>query len=168
MKTVTTQRMVDGRSSHRAATATSIHQVDLRPRQGQIVRALFVALLTIAVATKATAQDGSQLSRSANAASSTQGLTLITLPKPLNLSETSSRIRYPEQKAQAADRVQVDAELYVNREGTVERFVVDGPADAAYKEAVATQVLSLRFEPARAGDRPIAAYVTIPFVFVLR
>jgi TonB family protein len=168
MKTVTTQRMVDGRSSHRAATSNADMQLHSLNRTGYVIGALLVAAMLLAIFSKAYAQDTTELKRAQLSSATVQLLSPIEHAKPLNLSEAISNIRYPRVGGMPAEQVNVVAELYVNKEGRVEHYRVDGTSNARFNKAVADQMLALRFEPARAGDRPIAAYVTIPFVFVLR
>lgn len=90
----------------------------------------------------------------------------VVIPaRPLNLDAVKRTIGYPSEAAAKALTGTVVAQMLVDEQGQVTRYVVTGKCDPILKEAVAAHLMDLKFEPGTRGTKPIDMWVVVKFNF---
>lgn len=85
-------------------------------------------------------------------------------PRPVNLDDIQSRIRYPSPRKEG----QVVVRISINEFGQYSQYEVLSETDSRFTEAIIPHLADLRFTPKIQGGRPVLAWVTIPFRFELK
>lgn len=85
-------------------------------------------------------------------------------PRPVNLDDIQSRIRYPSPRKEG----KVVLSVSINEFGHYNQHEVLTETDSRFTEAIIPHLADLRFTPKIRGGRPVLAWVTIPFRFELK
>lgn len=126
------------------------------------MKTLLAVLALLAAATPAAAQK----TRSFDADSSKvyELREVTTGPRPLNIGELREALEagYPPHLRAAAVSGSVEVRLRVDTRGVPHDLRVTRSTDAAFDEPTLQALRTLRFSPARLGEKPVTVWVVLP------
>ncbi|MEM6346860.1 MAG: energy transducer TonB [Bacteroidota bacterium] len=86
-------------------------------------------------------------------------------PKPINMSEVSKAITYPQLMRDAGVEGMVVLRVLVDKSGAYKKHIVVNSPHPMLSEEVESHINKLKFTPAIQGNKPIYFWVNIPFNF---
>ncbi|MCS6904780.1 MAG: TonB family protein [Bacteroidia bacterium] len=89
-------------------------------------------------------------------------------PAPINLDVIKQRMVYPVLCKEAGIQGKVFIRMLVNKEGRVEKTIVQKSPHPLLTEECLRHIDSLRFTPGMQGGRPVKVWISIPFEFQLK
>lgn len=89
------------------------------------------------------------------------------MPVPLNLDDVRKSISYPSEAKEARLEGKVSYRVLVSDKGEYVRHELIRASNPIFDRHCARQLMALRFQPGKMGDRAVPVWVTIPFSFQL-